>query len=70
MVGCNMGSSGSAFKDVTFHPLPHDYRCPGAGGDVLVGSGTPPWTPTDSHVRPRPTICINLLATRVPSSGD
>jgi len=42
MVGCNMGSSGSAFKDVTFHPLPHDYRCPGAAGDVLVGSGTPP----------------------------
>jgi len=59
-VWCNMGSSGSAFKNATFYPLPSDYRCPEPGEVIFAGSGMPSWTPTENYFRLRATICINL----------
>jgi len=65
-----MGSSGSAFKDVTFHPLPYDYRCFGVGAAVLVGSGMSPWTSVNHCFRSRSAVCVYFLATGVWSVGD
>jgi len=62
-VWCNMGCSGSAFKNATFYPLPYGYRCPGAGRDIFVRNGTTSWTPTDNYFRLRATVWINILAT-------